>query len=201
MIICTIAHGACAPYAELTNDNRRQYCNAHGYQFLFSNQLLFDKADSPIQNACWSKLVLMHDIMSNYATDYVCWMDNDMWIFNMDLDIMSQLTGKYSLFTSHDAQGLNLGVMAMPSCKESQLLLKDWLSREKWLNHKWSESMAVNEWYNEGTNKDRVKLVDRQFWNTFLHEKQGKCNVLHLAGETTAARHEYFRQCKNGLIT
>lgn len=201
LTLCTLATETCRHYSDLTNENKAEYCARRGYNFVSCSELLDRRPDvKPVQAACWSKYLLMIDIMQkqmNYG--YVVWMDADMWIFNKDLDIEALMDDNHLIFASKDQQGYNLGTFAMRSCQQSIDLLREWFSRDKWMNHLWSESMAFNEWAGEGENDAIIKRIDRQVWNTFFGEPM-PCNVIHMVGETAGARKGYFEQCKAGLI-
>jgi len=82
---------------ELTKPNLEKYCDKFNIDFKFVNHTLDeDKATS------WSKLILVKRLLSQYAYDYVIWIDDDIVITDFNKDIRDFISGDKNIIIQDD---------------------------------------------------------------------------------------------------
>lgn len=134
-------------------DNKRRYCERHGYHFIVANDFL-DRSRSLGLSAAWSKLLALDHYLPQY--DILGYLDMDTVILNFDLPLHALLQrhnvpSDRHLIVTADWNGLNTGVF----------LLR---------NSTWSTSFLQAAWSQAGTLSGRRSADGRPL--PFLYEQR-----------------------------
>ena len=195
---------------DLTNENKRKYCQLHGYDFKFVNLDISDK------ESFHSRKQLLIDVINSKNYDWVMWMDCDAWFNNFNIsiqDIINNYADKNtSLILSRD-QGMLDGVIHWHDCYiNSGILLFKCDDVSKQIIDRWdnpSEHSRIWMQKKTGLNDqpylsilmlwdkyvmDHTKIVFPLILNTFAKYGFNEYNyILHVPGfKEIENRHQYL---------
>lgn len=101
--------------AELSIENKRRYCAAHGFEFVIAQNLRHGRT------ARWDKVMLLMQLLSRY--EWLHWVDLDTLLMNMKRKPFDFLDPAFDLHIAKDANGLNTGSFYMRSSQWSKAFL------------------------------------------------------------------------------
>jgi hypothetical protein len=182
--ICVVSHFTenLREVGNLSVKNKQEYCNAHGYDFIYENSRLSDR------HPAWDKvkllLELLNDKSKNY--DYFVWMDNDAFINNSQLrfDILCSNFNESSLL-----------ICSEPHIKDLEYLNNDLdynlLDNLRIVNtgvfilknNEWSRNFLQKVWHtksntNIGINGSHAAVSESQFNYNYWPFEQGAFHIV-----------------------
>lgn len=117
--IVTLYTPEIANYAELTSQNKLEYANKYGYDFIEYKETL-----DPTRPASWSKIQALLRNMDNY--DWLFWTDADSIITNMEIPLTKWIDDGYKIIWCQDidTQYSNCGQMLVKCCRSNKDFLE-----------------------------------------------------------------------------
>ena len=145
--------------------NRQAYCDQHGYDFIFTDQLL-----DPSRPIAWSKVQLILQVMDDPQYEWIFWSDADSLITNMAIPVANMIDDDYDMIISWDDawSTVSTGQFLIRNCEWSRQLLLNAYARTELINHGFWEQEAINrELRDKPELWNHVKLIPHRLINSF----------------------------------
>jgi len=119
--ILTMHNKAIKPLTDITLKNKIEYCDKHSYN------LCYDDFTKPIihenpankDEANLRKLCLIKNTLLTTESDWLCWIDGDALIMNMQIPLSKFINDEFDFIIGEDWNGLNAGVFFIRNCMQS----------------------------------------------------------------------------------
>ena len=123
---------------KLGEENKRTYCQMHGYDFIFVQEKL-----DPSRHAYWQKILLALKTMQNPDYKWIVWMDADTLIMDQGIPLEDFIDQKSNFIVSENFNGINSGIFFVRNCEWSLKFLHSVYARTDCLSHTWPEQQAM----------------------------------------------------------
>lgn len=130
---------------ELGIENKRVYCQLHGYNFICEEKWL-----DPSRPHSWSKIPLILKEMENPDVKWIFWCDADALIMNLATSLENLIDENYNFILAKTSAPLieaydiiNGGQFLIKNCEWSRSFLKDVYDRKECIFHPWWEQQAI----------------------------------------------------------
>jgi hypothetical protein len=167
----------------LTTQNKRDYCEKHGYKFIEYTQRKDLDLSVTIPNSRfmeprmipigWSKIELLKRVLlENKDIDWLFWIDADALFMNYNKKLESFVNDKSFFIVGQDCNGINVGTFFIKNCERSIQFLDDI----------WNDGPTIGSWWTE-TEQGQIDLHGRSekyfdgFWvvsnklfNAYIHD-------------------------------
>lgn len=166
--VVTLAVGAQYKQAVyLGIENKRAYCEQHGYDFIcFEEQL---DSSRPIP---WSKIKALQKVMENPQYKWVFWTDADSLIMNQAICLEDLIDEKYHFILAKDRYEINTGEFLLKNCEWSRQLLNNVYDHTECINDRWWEQQAfINELASHPEHWDEIKIIPQRMLNSYYFEE------------------------------
>ena len=201
-----------APYADLSAQINKHYCDAHGYKY---KAIVSDAPVDPERNPCWDKVwhMLQECKKANAVSDtdapWLFWIDSDAAIDHQDLPLEAirwsgespSLTHLYICTSIYFTKCINAGVMMIRLGPTMQKFLEDlWAwPHLRWRQGRYHEQNAIEEMIAKDVNgictSGALNLFGcTEFNSTYQHGLRVKGKFLqHYRGCSTEKRVAAFK--------
>lgn len=178
--VLTIASGGdYQKCVKLGTDSKRDYCQKHGYDFIFCEAQV-----DPSRSIYWSKLLLALQVLETDAYQWIVWLDADTIIMNQDIPLEDIIDKNVNFSIGKDWNGINSGVFYLRSCEWSRQFLTDVYSRTDCLSHHWPEQIAMAREIEENPEYGPlVKIVPQRLFNSYPHETSSSLASTYQPGD------------------
>lgn len=146
----------------LGTENKAFYCQKHGYDFIYSEEL-----QDPSRDIYWSKIPLMQKTLENSSYKWVVWMDADTVIMNTDIPLEDLIDDKYEFIIGKDWNGINAGVFFNKNSEWSHSFLRDVYERTDCLETIWPEQIAMASELAKSKYAGGAKIVPQRLFNSY----------------------------------
>lgn len=168
-VVCLAAGDEYKNIVQTAVENKRQYCELHGYDFYCGEQSLDPNRPIP-----WSKILLLLEVMKDSSYDWIFWSDADSLIMNLAIPLEDFLDENYKLVISRDPNGLNSGQFFLKNCEYTkQLLTKVYGHTESIDSLVWENEAFVSEYVNDENLRAKTKVVPQRLFNSYPQELFG----------------------------
>jgi len=157
-----------AEVGELTLQNKKEYCEFHGYQ-------LFAKVDNFSQGRHIYLDKIRHNLLvleQNPQLEWVWWLDCDAVITNFNIPMQTYCNNDYDFIATVDRYALNNGSYFIKNSDRAKQFLKDILALEDtFVDHKWPDQQPMisliehNDEY-----KNMTKLYPQRAFNSYDYD-------------------------------
>lgn len=143
-------------------ENKRAYCERHGYDFICGEESL--DTSRPIS---WTKVRLIQQVMKNSSYKWIFWTDADSLIMNQAIPLEDLIDDKYNFILSRDMNEVNCGQFLIKNCLWSEDFLKAVYAHTDCIKHIWWEQQAIilelkkSKWMNQ------TKLISQRLINSY----------------------------------
>jgi hypothetical protein len=197
-------------WAHKVLDNKRAYCERHGYRFHYRRGIYQQAAE---RHPSWHRVPLILELFDEPGTDWVFWSDIDSLILRPDVRLESLMAGHLGrdLIVPNQGGGTHLGEAIDDCLCFGQFFIRntEWSRRfldEVWRfpdKHGYPEFIYQQSWEQEAVNficrndllefSQHAAVVPNRLFNSFYHTQYRDGDFLvHFAGE--AARGEGRRE-------
>ena len=172
-----------APLAAITVDNKKEYCQRHGYKYIeisSQNDLDMSKGSVPCVSmnshsiaVGWSKIKVMEKLLKEHQdVEWFFWIDTDALFVDFTQKLEDKVDDGSFFIVGRDCNGINVGTFFIKNCKKSL----------KFLQEVWETGPVTGKWWTEteqgqidlhGLKKDyRVgfSVVSNKEFNSYLHD-------------------------------
>lgn len=147
-------------------ENKRQYCEKHGYDFIFSNEWI--DLSRPIP---WSKIKLLQEVLKNENYKWIFWTDADAIIMNHGIKLEDIIDDQFDFIITHDCHTYNSGNFLLKNSEWSKLFLEKIYAHEESIHHAWWENHAIiEEIQNDTEVQKKTKVVPQRIMNSYSSE-------------------------------
>ncbi|MBA3721547.1 MAG: glycosyltransferase [Parachlamydiaceae bacterium] len=150
-------------------ENKKQYCELHGYDFICEKELL-----DPSRPIPWSKIPLLLRVMENSSYKWIFWTDADSLVMNLGFPLEDLIDEKYKLIITKDFTDINAGQFLLRNCEESRNFLKEVYSHTECINHPWWSQQAMILEINKQNSTSFSKIIPQRLINSYPTECSGK---------------------------
>lgn len=168
-------------------ENKRAYCEKHGYDFICCEEILDSSRAIPR-----SKILLVLQTMENSDYKWIFWTDADSLIMNYAIKLEQIIDNNYNFIISKDFNVINSGQFLIRNCPWSQQFLLDVYAHTECVNHPWWENQAIIlEFEQKAAIRSMTKVIPQRIFNSYPKEiNSGELStayqhgdfVLHFAG-------------------
>jgi hypothetical protein len=159
-----------AAYGDITAENKRRYCERHGYRFYHYKAKIFDGL-----HPSWSKLAALNRAWED--NDWLFWSDADAIIVNDAVRLEQWVRPEYHMIVSTDWHGLNFGNFLIQNCDWSKDLLGQVYAGRRTIDFFWEQSALIRLVAANVTVRARIHLAGSAFnsrysdpaWDFLLH--------------------------------
>lgn len=205
-------------------DNKKRYCQRHGYDFHYRRGLYPEHAD---RHPSWHRVPMLLALLDETDGEWIFWSDIDSLIMRQDVRLESLLvdTGDRDLVIPDQGAGLVHGELVDDCLCFGQFFLRNTAWSRQFLRALWRfpeqpayrrylveeswEQEAVNHLYREDLLdfRRRAHVVDNRLFNSFFNTQYREGDFLiHFAGEDArgegrreALIDEYLARLENGV--
>jgi len=146
-------------------ENKRLYCDQHGYQFVLSTESL--DSSRPI---VWSKIPLILETMADPLVQWVFWSDADSLVMNLAIPLEELIDERVNLIISKDYSAINNGQFLIRNCDWSRRFLESAYARVECLELQHQEQEAMWQEVHESHNLAFVKYIPQRLINSYAAE-------------------------------
>ena len=188
--LITLADSNYSEILEITSQNKQDYCDRHGYDYIEINDTL-----DPARPTSWSKLLAVEKYLQNYC--WLFWTDPDTVIVNQRIKLQDIIVdfSDATMIAGADDNGINCGVFLMRNCNAAYKLITDAYNMTQYVNHCYWEQRAIMDLQSE---QYGIKLVPASVLNSHpwwgSHQYKDGDFIIHFSG--CGGNCEYVR---NGL--
>lgn len=170
IVVVTLAAGdKYQKIVDLGIQNKRVYCEMHGYNFYCCLDAL-DKS-RPIP---WSKIPLILQIMEESDAEWIFWTDADSIVMNLAIPLEELIDDNYHFILCKDQNDFNTGQFLIRNCAWSRDFLENVYFHEEFINHPWWEQRAIIEELNTKEEiRSQTKVIDQRLLNSYAEEVCG----------------------------
>jgi hypothetical protein len=153
------------PLADLLRNNKKEYCDKHGYDFIELQREAY-----PNRHAAYNKFICTQEILPYY--DWVFYNDIDSLIMNYSIKLESFLDENYNFIISYDINGINTGMWFAKNSAFANNFLIDVFDKRGYENYKgWADQIAfVNSYIFSGQALKNIKIVPQKLFNSYFYE-------------------------------
>lgn len=91
LVVVTMACGdTYQKKVEIGIENKRQYCQRHGYDFIYCQH-----SKDFSRDLYWSKIQIVIETMTFHRCEWVVWVDADTLFMNMDVPLINFVDGTF----------------------------------------------------------------------------------------------------------
>lgn len=162
-------------------DNKRAYCQKHGYDFIVGTESL-DKR----RPFAWSKVLLLLKVMENPTYKWVFWTDADSLIMNTAIPLEDLIDDNYYFIISFDklSNVVNSGQFFLKNCPESKAFLKRVYDHIECIRHPWWENQAIIlELQRDKNLKKNTKIIAQRLINSYPSESNRGIEIDYHPGD------------------
>jgi hypothetical protein len=189
--------------AEITNKSTQEYCDLHGYDYLF-----LDENPDPTRQISWGRTFLVKQNFKKY--DWILCIDSDLMIMNHTIKLEHLIDERYSVIVAAnegDVDRINTGSILWKTDPFSEHLISAMYLDNEFANKGyWEQSTLIKLIKEFPKLLDAIKIVNPRWMNSFYHYWFGNENYqhgdfcVHLAGSDNDYRHETLSRLKWSII-
>ena len=189
--------------AKITNKSTKEYCELHGYDYLF-----LDKNPDPTRQISWGRTFLVKENFSKY--DFILCMDSDAMIINHTIKLEHLIDERYSVIVAANEgkiDRINTGVILWQTTSFSEHLIdRMYLDGEFANKGYWEQSTLIKLILNNPELLKNIKIVHPRFMNGMYHYWFGSENfchgdfILHLCGSDNDYRFNCLTEMSRYII-
>jgi hypothetical protein len=147
-------------------ENKRLYCEKHGYDFIYTNESL--DLSRPIP---WSKIKLLANALKQKDYKWVFWTDADALIMNQAIPLEDLIDENYDLILTKDMNEINSGNFLLKNSEWSKQFLETIYNHTECIHHPWWEQQAIiTEHKNNEDVQKRTRIVPQRVMNSYSSE-------------------------------
>lgn len=149
---------------DLTNKNKNDYCDKHGYDCKFYS---FENPDST-KHAAYSKFLAVLDCLPYY--DWVFYSDIDSIIMNHEIKIEDFIDENYDLFVTYDINSLNNGQFLVRNTPRTlNFLSRSYVDKTVDSKGSWSDQISFSaNLASDGKLLSRTKVLPQSAFNSYI---------------------------------
>jgi len=172
--VLTAAIGdAYKPVVGVAIENKRKYCEKHGYDFICLEESL-DSSRHP----AWSKIKLCEKVLSIGKYQWVFWTDADSLFMDFATKLEEFIDEDYNFIVGRESTYVNTGQFFLKNSPESFDFLKDIYEMTEFIDtYGWWEQGSIVKLLEENEEyRAAAKLVSNRLFNSFYfsHRWAGK---------------------------
>ena len=194
--------------AKITRESTREYCELHGYEYLF-----LDENPDPSRQISWGRTFLTKEKLKDY--DWILAIDADLMIMNHTIKLEHLIDERYDIVVAANeekVESINTGSILWRTSRASEHIIDMMYEDLEFANKGyWEQSTLIkllrsNVMILDKPLKERVKIVSPRWMNSFYHYWFLKENYesgdfcVHLAGSNNDFRHETLLKLKEFII-
>lgn len=187
-------------YTQVTRRRLRNYCNLHGYAFL-----PFDQKVDPSRALYWQKVSAIRNAMKSNQYDAVVWMDDDIYVTNMQTKIEHFLEAADGdvLICNEVAFPMNAGLLVFRNTPRGRRMLETfWGAYDQFPQRhtaKYHEQDVFQHYYFHRGFKPYVSVFPRNLLQTvhFTSPYHEGDFCVHFAGIPKPGRDVYAQMLEN----
>lgn len=150
-------------------ENKKKYCELHGYDFLLCNEVL-----DPSRPPSWSKVLLLGELLENSSYKWLFWTDADSLIMNYSIRLEDLIDDRYDMIITRDFASICAGEFFLKKSEWSKQFLKDIYTHTECINHGWWEQCAmIEELKIKPYLYDHILILPQRIMNSFSKEVFG----------------------------
>ena len=146
---------------DITDTNKKEYCERHGYGFHCKTDIKFDKMVG------FEKIpIVLNAFKEHPEYEWILFAEADTMITNFTVKIEDLVDNDYHFMVAVDVNDINAGVFLARNTEEGRNYLQFILDQKpNYLNNWQAEQAVIQDSYKD--NKHIVKLVNQRFFNSF----------------------------------
>jgi len=164
MIVFTTLHnGAYQQLADLTLDNKKEYCEIHNYALIVNTDDWHDI------NLGFEKAYLLQKAFLSYPEcDWVFFSECDTLITNMNIKLEDIIKGEEKHFViTTDANGINAGSFFIKNSIEGREILQDMFNGISIFRHE--QEYIIDSYFISCKHKNKMSLYPQKKFNSYIH--------------------------------
>ncbi len=159
-------------------ENKRSYCQKHGYDFIYSNEWL-----DPSRPIPWSKIKLLEEALKQSNYKWVLWTDADALIMNQGIRLEDIIDDKYDFLITSDMHTINSGNFLLKNSDWSKQFLKTIYAHTECIDHPWWENQAILlEYQNSEEVQQKTRILPQRIMNSYAPELMTRMSLENAIG-------------------
>jgi predicted O-methyltransferase YrrM len=163
---------------ELGIENKRIYCQQHGYDFIFC-----DESQDPSRHIYWSKILSVLRALENPSYKWIVWIDADTLVMNQGIPLEDFIDEKYNFIISKDLNGINAGIFFIKNCEWARSFLESVYARIDCISACWPEQQAIALQLENPSFSSLAKVVPQRLFNSYAEELYQGLTVSYQPGD------------------
>lgn len=148
-------------------ENKRQYCQKHGYDF-FCGEVSLDPSRVP----AWSKILLIQNVLESNEYEWIFWTDADSLIMDFGSPLENFIDPNYDFIINRELTWVCSGEFFLKNCAWSRDFLKKVYTHEECSGHPWEQTAIIIELGNPEI-QTHTKIFQSKEINAFNPEDYG----------------------------
>ena len=153
--------------AKIANQSAKEYCELHGYDYLFLNE-----NPDPTRQISWGRTFLVKQNLSKY--DWILCIDSDLMIMNHTIKLEYLIDNNYNVIVAANERNINrinTGSILWKNCKKSEWMIEEMYKYEEFANKGYWEQSALIKLIGVFPSLllDSIKIVCPRHMNSFYH--------------------------------
>jgi hypothetical protein len=159
-------------------ENKRQYCEKHGYDFIYGDASL-DESRVP----AWSKILLIQEALTK-DYDWIFWTDGDSLIMDFDRPLESFIDSNYDFIINSEFSIVCSGEFFLKNCDWSRDFMRQ-VYTHKCPEHPWEQTAINIELDNSPEVRAHTKIFRGREINAFNPENYGAADpsICYMPGD------------------
>ena len=160
-------------------ENKRLYCQQHGYDFICGGKSLDRSRPIP-----WTKILIILQTMENSNYQWIFWTDADSLIMNMSFKLEDFIQeSENNLILTKDISNINTGEFFIRNCEWSRNFLKAVYGHTECINDAWWEQQGlINELEKNPEWWSLIEVIPQRLINSYISNYEEDDFIIHFAG-------------------